>query len=145
GWADLVVVHQVLHYLGDPAAAVREAARITAPDGRLIIVDFAPHGHEYLREEHQHRRLGFSDGEMGRWLAEAELPQVAQMELPPTGAAGPTVRRWAAPGAPTAWGGAAGPRQRPAGGRWRAPGGAAARGQASRSNSRRPRPPRRRR
>lgn len=100
--ADLVVVHQVLHYLGDPAAAVREAARITAPDGRLIIVDFAPHGHEFLREQHQHRRLGFSDEEMGRWLAEAELPQVAQMELPPTRADGLTVKIWAARRAPTA-------------------------------------------
>jgi DNA-binding transcriptional ArsR family regulator len=30
GCADLVTVHQVLHYLGDPAAAVAEAARLVA-------------------------------------------------------------------------------------------------------------------
>lgn len=100
--ADLVVVHQVLHYLGDPAAAVREAARVVAPDGRLIIVDFAPHKHEFLREEHQHRRLGFSDEEMARWLAEAGLPQVALHSLPPTRADGLTVKIWAALRAPTA-------------------------------------------
>jgi ArsR family transcriptional regulator len=94
--ADLVVVHQVLHYLGDPAAAVKEAARIVAPDGRLIIVDFAPHKHEFLREQHQHRRLGFSDEEMGRWLAEADLPQVGLQALPPTRADGLTVKIWAA-------------------------------------------------
>lgn len=99
--ADLVVVHQVLHYLGDPAAAVKEAARIVAPDGRLIIVDFAPHKHEFLREQHQHRRLGFSDEEMGRWLAEAELPQVRLQDLPPTRADGLTVKIWAARRAPT--------------------------------------------
>lgn len=99
--ADLVVVHQVLHYLGDPAAAVREAARIVAPDGRLIIVDFAPHKHEFLREQHQHRRLGFSDEEMARWLAEAGLPQVALQSLPPVRADGLTVKIWAALLAPT--------------------------------------------
>jgi ArsR family transcriptional regulator len=57
--ADLVLVHQVLHYLADPAAAVAEAARLVMPGGRLLIVDFAPHQLEQLREEHQHRRLGF--------------------------------------------------------------------------------------
>ena len=100
GSADLVVVHQVLHYLGDPAAAVREAARIVAPDGRLIIVDFAPHRHEFLREHHQHRRLGFSDEEMARWLAEADLPQIALQSLPPVRADGLTVKIWAALRAP---------------------------------------------
>jgi ArsR family transcriptional regulator len=100
--ADLVVVHQVLHYLGDPAAAVREAARITAPDGRLIIVDFAPHGHEFLREQHQHRRLGFSDEEMGRWVAEAELPLLAHLELPPPRADVSKVKLLVARRAPTA-------------------------------------------
>jgi ubiquinone/menaquinone biosynthesis C-methylase UbiE/DNA-binding transcriptional ArsR family regulator len=102
GVADLVVVHQVLHYLGDPAAAVKEAARIVAPDGKLIIVDFAPHKHEFLREQHQHRRLGFSDEEMARWLGEAELPFVHLLALPPTRTDGLTVKIWAAQRAPTA-------------------------------------------
>jgi ArsR family transcriptional regulator len=102
GSADLVVVHQVLHYLGDPAAAVREAARIVAPGGRLIIVDFAPHKLEFLREDHQHRRLGFSDDEMNRWLAEAGLPTVMRDALPPVRADGLTVKIWAAHRAPTA-------------------------------------------
>jgi ArsR family transcriptional regulator len=98
--ADLVVVHQVLHYLGDPAAAVRESARIVADDGRLIIVDFAPHTHEFLREQHQHRRLGFSDDEVRRWLAEAALTSVALKELPPTRNDGLTVRIWTASRSP---------------------------------------------
>ena len=96
GSADLVVVHQVLHYLGDPAAAVREAARIVAVDGRLIIVDFAPHRLEFLREDHQHRRLGFSDEEMARWLGEAGLPHIALQSLPATREDGLTVKIWAA-------------------------------------------------
>ena len=81
--ADLVLVHQVLHYLADPAAAVAEAARLVMPGGRLLIVDFAPHALEHLREEHQHRRLGFSDEEMRRWLGEAGLTPSAPIALPP--------------------------------------------------------------
>ena len=81
--ADLVLVHQVLHYLADPAAAVAEAARLVSPGGRLLIVDFAPHQLERLREEHQHRRLGFADGEMRGWLKRAGLKSTAPIALPP--------------------------------------------------------------
>jgi len=94
--ADLVVVHQVLHYLGDPAAAVREAGRLVAEGGRLIIVDFAPHNLEYLREQHQHRRLGFAEAEMERWLHDAGLARVRADALPPLRGEGLTVKIWTA-------------------------------------------------
>jgi ArsR family transcriptional regulator len=94
--ADLVVVHQVLHYLGDPAAAVREAGRLVAPRGRLLIVDFAPHKLEFLREQHQHRRLGFPEAEMERWLRDAGLSRVKAAALPPAEADGLTVKIWTA-------------------------------------------------
>lgn len=94
--ADLVVVHQVLHYLADPAAAVREAARLVAEGGRLLIVDFAPHALEFLREQHQHRRLGFSESEMARWLGEAGLTEVRAAALPPVREEGLTVKIWVA-------------------------------------------------
>lgn len=100
GCADLVVVHQVMHYLGDPSAAVREAGRLTGPGGRLVIVDFAPHALEVLREQHQHRRLGFSAAEMKRWLAAAGLRQVELETLPPTRAEGLTVCVWTAQRSP---------------------------------------------
>ncbi|WP_411289278.1 ArsR/SmtB family transcription factor [Phenylobacterium sp.] len=96
GSADLVVVHQVLHYLADPAAAVEEAARIVGQGGRLIIVDFAPHTLEFLREQHQHRRLGFSEPEIARWLGEAGLSKVKATSLPPAQAQGLTVKIWTA-------------------------------------------------
>jgi ArsR family transcriptional regulator len=94
--ADLVVVHQVLHYLGDPAAAVKESARLVAPAGRLLIVDFAPHGLEFLREQHQHRRLGFADDEIERWLLGAGLGKIKVTTLPPTSQPGLTVKIWTA-------------------------------------------------
>jgi ubiquinone/menaquinone biosynthesis C-methylase UbiE/DNA-binding transcriptional ArsR family regulator len=92
--ADLVVVHQVLHFLGDPAAALREAARLMAPGGRLLVVDFAPHDLEFLRTEHRHRRLGFSDAEMERWLAACGLGEVETRTLPAASADGLTVKVW---------------------------------------------------
>lgn len=96
GAADLVVIHRVLHYLNDPGAAVSEAARLVSPQGQLLIVDFAPHRLEYLRQAHQHRRLGFSDEEIARWCAEAGLAHVAATALPPTDAEGLTVKIWLA-------------------------------------------------
>ena len=96
GCADLVVVHQVLHYLADPAAAVAEASRLVAPGGRLLIVDFAPHDLEFLRAEHRHRRLGFFDAEMERWLGAAGLDAGEVRTLPPGDAAGLTVKIWRA-------------------------------------------------
>ncbi|MBW3616623.1 MAG: metalloregulator ArsR/SmtB family transcription factor [Proteobacteria bacterium] len=96
GAADLVVVHQVLHYLGEPAAAVAEAGRLVAPGGRLLVVDFAPHELEHLREAHQHRRLGFTDEEIARWTADAGLAEVSVTTLPPARSEGLTVKVWCA-------------------------------------------------
>ncbi len=96
GAGDLVVIHQVLHYLADPARAVSEAARLTASGGRLVIVDFAPHDIEVLRAEHQHRRLGFADAEIERWAAAAGLALDATATLPPATPGGLTVKIWRA-------------------------------------------------
>lgn len=94
--ADRVVVHRVLHYLSDPGGAVAEAARLLAPGGRLLIIDFAPHGLEYLRQAHQHRRLGFTDEEIGRWMEGAGLALQPPLALPPEEDQGLTVKIWRA-------------------------------------------------
>lgn len=73
GSFDLVIVHQVLHFLDDPARALREAAAMVAPGGRLVLVDFAPHEMEFLRAEHAHRRLGFAREQIIAWMGEAGL------------------------------------------------------------------------
>ena len=78
---DAVVIHQVLHYADRPAAAIAEAARVLRPKGVLVVVDFAPHQLEYLREEHAHHRLGFSDGEVGDWCRTAGLEPAAPLHL----------------------------------------------------------------
>jgi len=71
--ADIVILHQVLHFLDDPQRAVNEAARITRPGGCVLIADFGPHEMEDLRNEHAHRRLGFADDEMNHMLRAAGL------------------------------------------------------------------------
>ena len=70
---DTVVLHQVLHFADAPGAAVAEAARVLAPGGRLLIVDFAPHDREELRARHAHVRLGFDDAQVRGWLEAAGL------------------------------------------------------------------------
>jgi ArsR family transcriptional regulator len=93
---DLVTMHQVLHYLDDPARAIREAARLLRPAGRLLVVDFAPHGLEFLRDEHAHLRLGFSDRQIEDWFAEAGLELAAKRDFDRRAAAAPglTVKLW---------------------------------------------------
>lgn len=71
--ADTVVIHQVLHYAHSPAAAINEAARVLAPSGTLLVIDFAAHGREELRASDAHIRLGFEDEVMAGWFTAAGL------------------------------------------------------------------------
>jgi SAM-dependent methyltransferase len=99
---DLVVIHQVLHYLDDPARAVAEASRLVAPGGRLLIVDFAPHRHEFLRAAQAHRRLGFAHEQLRTWLQQSGLDCSMIRDLePPAGTDGLTVTVWLATDSPT--------------------------------------------
>ncbi len=73
GSADSIIIHQVLHYAHAPAAAIVEAARVLSPGGTLLVVDFAAHEREELRNRDAHLRLGFSDEVMAGWFASARL------------------------------------------------------------------------
>ncbi len=83
GSADAVIMHQVLHYLSDPPRAIAEAARVLAPGGKLLIVDFAPHEHEFLREAHAHERLGFAVNQVEEWMRAAGLEPSGVRTLAP--------------------------------------------------------------
>lgn len=94
---DLVVIHQVLHFLDEPGRALAEAAGALAAGGRLLVVDFAPHELEYLRESHAHRRLGFTHAQVKRWVGAAGLRLDAAEDLAPQDESGGlTVTIWSA-------------------------------------------------
>jgi ArsR family transcriptional regulator len=93
---DLVVIHQVLHYLDDPARAVAQAAQLVAPGGQLLVVDFAPHRHDFLRAA-AHRRLGFTHDQLRDWFDQAGLDCFTIVDVePPAGDEGLTVTVWLA-------------------------------------------------
>jgi ubiquinone/menaquinone biosynthesis C-methylase UbiE len=81
GSADVVIIHQVLHYAQHPAAVVAEAARLLVPGGRLLVVDFGPHEKEELRSRDAHVRLGFTDAQIAAWFAAAGLESSAPVAL----------------------------------------------------------------
>lgn len=70
---DLVTINLVLHYSDNPQAVLEEASRVMTDGGILYLIDFAPHSDERLREEHNHRRLGFSDTEIKKFFMHAGL------------------------------------------------------------------------
>ena len=95
GKADVIIVHQVLHYFDDPGRAIAQARRALKPGGEMLIVDFAPHELEFLRTEHAHRRLGLSEGQMVGWARTAGLTVADLTTFPPSrDAEGLTVCLW---------------------------------------------------
>lgn len=73
GEADAAILHHVLHFAQAPETVIVEAARVLAPGGRLLVVDFAPHEREELRSRDAHARLGFSDEQMLGWFSATQV------------------------------------------------------------------------
>jgi len=91
--SDLVTIHQVLHYLDEPADALREASRLLQGKGKLLIVDFAAHNQDDFRDKYAHRRLGFSDDDIRGWASDHGMNLTA-IDNVSTGSGKPDVRLW---------------------------------------------------
>jgi len=68
GEVDAAFAHMVLHYLPSPSDAIAEMARVVEPGGTVVVVDFVPHQHEWMREELGVSWLGFSAEEVAGWF-----------------------------------------------------------------------------
>jgi ArsR family transcriptional regulator len=99
---DAALAHMVLHYLPSPAEAVREMARVVAPGGSVVVVDFVKHQHEWMRQELGVHWLGFAEDEVAGWFEDAGLTALrrevhqapsAGRELPATFIASARVQR----------------------------------------------------
>jgi len=94
GAAELVTLHQVLHFLEEPVRAVKEAARLLDEGGHLLVTDFSMHEFENYRESYAHRRLGFSDQEIKMFLSESGFQTMQIQTLPATDRNTPDVKIW---------------------------------------------------
>ena len=92
--ADMVIIHQVLHFLHHPRLAISEAARLLRRDGSLIIVDFAPHELTRLAQDYQHQRLGIDSSEIRAWAKASGLRLISEQRLVPNQTSGLDVMIW---------------------------------------------------
>ena len=80
---DAATLVLVLHHVPDPAGAIREAARVLKPGGRLLITDMLPHDREEYRQQMGHVWLGFAEDQVRRLCTAAGFRDVRFVPLPP--------------------------------------------------------------
>jgi len=83
GACDGALLLLALTYVEDPAAVLRETARVLRPGGRLVVADLLRHDREEFRREMGQLRLGFDVQEMKTLLQEAGLEETRVRALPP--------------------------------------------------------------
>ncbi len=59
GQVDVAMLSQALHHAQEPAQAVAEAVRITAPGGRVLVLDLRSHQETWVHAKLGDRILGF--------------------------------------------------------------------------------------
>ena len=82
GGADAVFLSRVLHHATSPARTVKGVARLLAPGGILVVLDYAAHDDEALREQQADVWLGFEADELVRFASEAGLSEARVLTVP---------------------------------------------------------------
>jgi len=82
GSLDAATLILVAHHLPDPARVLAEVTRTLRPGGRLLLVDMLPHDRQEYQQQMGHVWLGFSEDQIGRFLAQAGLRSKGFRALP---------------------------------------------------------------
>ena len=82
GGADAVFVSRVLHHAPRPAAALATLAELARPGGAIVVVDYAAHQDERMREHQADLWLGFDPDEIRDFAAQAGLSDAACHPIP---------------------------------------------------------------
>ena len=89
---DAAALCLAVHHLPDPPVVLREAARVLAPGGRVLLVDMLEHERQEYRQEMGHVWLGFPPAQVTSWLADAGFDRIRVRPLPPASqATGPAL------------------------------------------------------
>jgi ArsR family transcriptional regulator len=79
--ADAVFASRVLHHAPQPAKVVAQLASLCAPGGALVVLDYARHDDESMREQAD-AWLGFEPAELRRFARSAGLDDVHVTKIP---------------------------------------------------------------
>ncbi len=80
--ADVVFASRVLHHAPRPVDAVRSLSALARPGGQVVVVDYAPHEDESMRETEADLWLGFSAEELAGYARQAGLRECSVNTLP---------------------------------------------------------------
>ncbi len=81
GGADAVFASRVLHHAPQPAKVVAQLALLCAPGGALVVLDYARHDDESMRQQAD-AWLGFEPAELRRFARTAGFEDVRVIDIP---------------------------------------------------------------
>ncbi len=82
GGADAVFASRVVHHAPRPAAALAALATLACPGGAVIVIDYASHQDERLREQQADLWLGFDQDELTELATRAGLTEATVRRIP---------------------------------------------------------------